>query len=76
MKCPNCQETMDCEQVPQVVSTTLSELARTGRDVKTIPAAHYYCGGCDSEWVWTRNEKILCVDAADANVLLRYEAHA
>ena len=33
---------------------------------RTIPAAHYYCASCDSEWAWTKGvRKLWQIDGRD-----------
>ncbi len=76
MNCPNCNTQMECEQAPMVRGSTWDEYRRTGRETHSVPAAHYRCEGCDSEWVWMRNEKIACVDAAQSEVLEKFRARA
>lgn len=65
MNCPNCSHSMDCEQAPEVKSSSWQHFRRTGRETMSIPTAMYYCSGCDSEWVWRRGERILQIDGAD-----------
>lgn len=66
MKCPNCNEVMEREDIALVEQTSLKEYRRTKSNTKLIPGAHYYCSGCDSEWCWIRGVKgILQIDGRD-----------
>ena len=66
MNCPNCGTKMECEQSGLAVPKTLAELATAPTNpIKMVPAAHYYCDGCDSEWVWSMCNKIKCIDGGN-----------
>lgn len=72
MKCPNCKDEMEGEQAPMVVAATASSYLKAGRTTKMVRGAHYRCDGCDSEWVWIQKDKLRCIDAADPDVMLRF----
>jgi hypothetical protein len=59
MQCPNCGTKMQSESLSLVQAPTgWNEYTRTAFYLlKPIPSTHYYCDGCDSEWVWTRGTR-------------------
>lgn len=66
MNCPNCKEPMEAEHSPLVISSSYEHYRRTGEETAQVPSSNYYCGGCDSEWVWIKGVKgIRQIDGRD-----------
>lgn len=65
MLCPNCGDKMLVEHCPVTRSSTFEEYKVDHKEARLVPAAHYRCEGCDSEWAWIKGVKgILFIDGA------------
>lgn len=61
MKCPNCTAEMEGEDSPFFHGVPS---VPPHPPEKPTPSKHYRCDGCDSEWVWTKNQRIRNLDTA------------
>jgi hypothetical protein len=70
MKCPSCGAPMEAEDA-RIARTSVADLTGHAGDVMPDPGGacgkpsmHYRCEGCDSEWVWTKGERVRQLDGA------------
>jgi len=66
MNCPSCGNKMEMDNCPEVRSTSIATIKRTGKHLRLNPSAIYRCEDCDAEYKWTMGVKgITLLDSGD-----------